>query len=852
MRIYPARLPLCILLFCFTSSVFAQLNDTVSVRRDEKGRVRNFSFRKGNQLLVNSKNELLKQLLNGESDDEFLENRKSLSENGIQHSWFQHFYKGIKVENNTYSLHQKDKELFNANGNYEKVALSSVMPVITGEQAISKAMAFVNASKYKWQDSSEQKEARIRTKDPNASFYPKPELVISKDILGKTSQMRLCWKMIISSSVPDRSQVIFVDAYDGHILGYMPLSFDSNVTCTADTKYSGTQSITGDSFGGGYRLQETRNGVDIYTKNFSGFSDIVNSSTNFTSAGWSSFSSDRHALDAHWAAEKVLDFWQTVFSRNSVDDNGLPLLTYVHWNAVGAIWDGDPLKYYVKLGDGNSSYLPFTTLDIVAHEFGHAINQLTGIGMAYDVNSETAALHEGIADIWGACVEYWVDPTKQTWKMGEEMDVNYPSIRSLENPKTDGDPTQSENGKYPNTYKSGNWDGANGPHANATVIGHWFYILVNGKTGTNDKGDAFNVAGIGIAKSQQIVYKALTTYIGTTIPQFMDMRDATILAVQNLYGSGSCEERAVTNAWNAVGVGGLYTSGSTPIISGAEYICSAETYTLSNIPSGGTITWAVSNSADVTYTTSGNTISVTKNPGTIAAIASISATISGCNIFAAIPVTIGTPGIHGTYGNDFDHSSYPLGIYPDVTNTACMRYYINTDVKLIGATSSAVWSKSSSTMGLVLWSQIGNNLQFYLYGNGQEAIFKLDVSNPCGPRSIEFKWVAYNCPDTEDGCNSFSMSPNPSNGNIIIGVPSVIPPCDNFTAAMKKAKKPKSELIIKEIRVYDNLRNVRKIIKGSNAKQVRFQAGELKNGVYFVEIIGTNNYTETQQLIIHH
>ena len=44
------------------------------------------------------------------------------------------------------------------------------------------------------------------------------------------------------------------------------------------------------------------------------------------------------------------------------------------------------------------------SLDVVAHEYGHAISDLK-LGMSYDENTITAILQEGISDIWGVILE---------------------------------------------------------------------------------------------------------------------------------------------------------------------------------------------------------------------------------------------------------------------------------------------------------------------------------------------------------------------------------------------------------------------------------------------------------------
>jgi len=54
-----------------------------------------------------------------------------------------------------------------------------------------------------------------------------------------------------------------------------------------------------------------------------------------------------------------------------------------------------------------------------------------------------------------------------------------------------------------------------GVHTNSGVLNHWFYILTEGKTGTNDKGSSYSVTGIGIDKAVKITYRLESVYLSS-------------------------------------------------------------------------------------------------------------------------------------------------------------------------------------------------------------------------------------------------------------------------------------------------------------------------------------------------
>jgi hypothetical protein len=90
-------------------------------------------------------------------------------------------------------------------------------------------------------------------------------------------------------------------------------------------------------------------------------------------------------------------------------------------------------------------------------------------------------------------------------------------------------------------------------HFNSTIPSHAFYLAIEG--GRN-RTSGLTVQGVGAANRAQIekaFFRALTVLLpsGAT---FALTRVATIQAARDLYGAASPAERAITQAWDAVGV----------------------------------------------------------------------------------------------------------------------------------------------------------------------------------------------------------------------------------------------------------------------------------------------------------
>ena len=628
------------------------------------------------------------------------------------------------------------------------------------------AVKFINAIKYKWEDEKLEKLRKSVDNNINATYFPEGVLVITQDVLKTGHGWRLAFKFVISALEPESEQIVYVDALNGAILNKVSLICSVNTPGTVETRYSGTRNMTGDSFAGGFRLREERNGVDVQTlnaqrgTNYANAIDFVDNDNNWTATEHANANRDQAALDAHWAAERILDYWRTVHNRNSIDGNGLRVISYVHFrsNWDNAQWDGN--SNVMRYGDG-TLFSPLTSIDVCAHEFGHGIDQFTS-NLAYQ--SESGALDEGFADIWGAVIERWADPTKQHWLIGEEIGG---PLRSMSNPNLFG---------QPDTRGGTNWVNVNGctpadnndwcgVHTNSGVLNYCFFLLSDGGNGTNDIGSAFNVVGIGIENAARIAYRAQRLYL-TPNATFDDARNAFISAARDLFGENSCEFISTTNAWFAVGVGAAYSgTGGLTLTSnnGDNAICNSATYTL-NVPAGTNITWTVYPDGIVSQSISGNTITLTRvgtNSGRITLTASVG---SGClnGLTTSKSIGVGIPDLAQRFPRTPRFTPIQYGYY----NYATL-YRIYTD-PMPG--SYQTWTVSTDDPYFSWGFGADNKLWFYFSNVDYTATFYGTETNACGSSSgaIYCKSVAsggsgggtplLTAPD------QFTLSPNPTTG----------------------------------------------------------------------------------------
>jgi len=543
------------------------------------------SLDQSQKFTINKAVDLLKSTYQVSNDVDFVELRRETDQIGMQHVKFQEYYKGIPVTFAHFYVHASGNQIKSLNGDFFQVEGINVTPQLSKQAAFNHALAAVDASHYMWEN---PQEAALMN-------YQKPEgeLVILPDFQHKNSkrqaQAKLAYKFDIYATDPLSRAYIYIDAQTGRLLYKDAIIKDAVADGGADTRYSGHKTLKTDSYNGSYRLRDYSrgNGIETYNMhtgtNYSNATDFTDGDNNWSASEYNNSAKDNAALDAHYGAQMTYDYWMTKHNRNSFDGNGAAIKSYVHYDVKydNAYWNGSVMTY----GDGSDTYFDaLTSLDVAGHEIGHAICSYTA-DLTY--SNESGALNEALSDIWGASIEYFAEPNKQTWLIGEDIErrSGHAALRSMSDPKSEG---------QPDTYGGTNWytgsSDNGGVHTNSGVANYWYYLVSVGGNGTNDNGDAYDVSGIGIDKAGKIVYRAESVYM-TSSTNYADARSYTIQAAKDLYGAGSAEEQTVTNAWYAVGVGApygvvAYCSSKGNSVSD-EYIQKVQLNTINNSSDGG-------------------------------------------------------------------------------------------------------------------------------------------------------------------------------------------------------------------------------------------------------------------------
>lgn len=548
----------------FTTS-FGQIVEKTNVKFDKKGFVKSMDFSSSEKKVsMNNQETFFNDILKKKTDDTFVPNTKI--KRSDSHASTLQYYKGIKVEGAGYNLHYNDSgTLQYVNGKYVDCSGVDVVPVITEQRAIQAFAAFLNIPK----DSGNEYSAELLIKEIKTG--------------NKTSTPLLVYKVFAVSGDAVPNVIGYIDAHTGRVAETE--NSTSNVTATFSTYYLGVKYAQTKSYNDGYRLYDDSHSAVIHTRNLSGYAfNQTGYATEITDANniWaaSELGNNRYALDVHWALQKIYERLYNTHNKNSFDNLGHAINAYINPSyALGnenAKWNNSQKNFTFGNGvNSNDGEGPMGTLDIVAHEYGHAITSYQ-IGWS----SSESYLNEGLSDVWAAILEYRIDPNAQEWKIGEKRFSNsfFNCLRNMASP-SDTYACKKTTDAY-DSYDYQNPDQNVGEeYVRSGVFSHWFYLLVEGGSGYNSCGTYYYTPSVGMDIAENLIVKAVFDGYLAYTESYEDVRNAFIQAATAMGNSNLVA--CVKDAWHAVGVGEC----DSPVISGPNVMSGISgEYYIANLP----------------------------------------------------------------------------------------------------------------------------------------------------------------------------------------------------------------------------------------------------------------------------
>ncbi|HAQ37395.1 MAG TPA: hypothetical protein DCQ58_02710, partial [Saprospirales bacterium] len=360
------------------------------------------------------------------------------------------------------------------------------------------------------------------------------------DISGNTV---LAYELLISGTDSSNSfrKLVYLQAKDGTFINAIDKIKQKTIPAKGKSNFYGQVDFNQDSLAENrFLLQDLTKGNGIYVLN-SNTGMVVENDTSYWDFQdlW-----ENSAIDAMFAANKFYDFLMDRYNYNSIDNNGFALISNVsEAGLVNAYWDGTSSTF----GTGDCfNYNPFTSIEIVAHEFTHGLTEFSS-NLVY--RDEPGALNEAMSDIFGKALEYYTVPQHFSWIIGKEI----PKKPSVDPIRSMSDPNLYECPKY---YKGKYWStdffDNGGVHSNSGVLNYWFYLLVNGKNGNNEKNVPFDVKSIGMDNAIDLAFNLNVNYLNEN-SNYFDAYTMSLAAANDLFND-SLITNSILEAWKAVGI----------------------------------------------------------------------------------------------------------------------------------------------------------------------------------------------------------------------------------------------------------------------------------------------------------
>ncbi|MFF3171965.1 M4 family metallopeptidase [Streptomyces sp. NPDC057900] len=243
---------------------------------------------------------------------------------------------------------------------------------------------------------------------------------------------------------------------------------------------------------------------------------------------------DSGAVDAHWAAGKVYDYYKSHFGRNGLDgkDGYIYSLVGVVQNGQpynNAFWDGTKMVY----GKGGGDFRTFSAdTDVVGHEMTHGVVEHTA-NLVYA--GQSGAMNEALADYFGNAIDLEANGQSMddpdAGLLGEDLCTTLSPRECALRDLNDG-ATTSKN------FIGATYGGDNGGvHLNSTIFSGALWDMRQ---------------DLGSDLADKIVYRALSAYM-TPLDGFTEGRAAVVAAAQEL-GVTKAQLKTVKTSFDAHGI----------------------------------------------------------------------------------------------------------------------------------------------------------------------------------------------------------------------------------------------------------------------------------------------------------
>jgi Zn-dependent metalloprotease len=450
--------------------------------------------------------------LHASANDTFTQLPVIASKEGLQYVPYQRAYKGVPVAGGDFVVVTRStgEVLSTSVGQSQTINLASVTPTLTAARASAIAKGVKHAAV--------------------VDSVGSPRLIV--DALG--ARPTLAYESVVlghTGAVPSRLHVI-VDATSGAVLR----SYDEVADGTGNAAINGgTVTISTSGSGSSFSMSDpTRSGINC--RNESGGAILTGTDDVWGNGVGTNI--ETGCVDALYSVQHEWDMLGAWLGRSGINGNGGGFPVFVGLNDLNAFWNGSQ----VHIGH-NQDGAWISSMDVVGHEFGHAIDSNTPGGQSGN------GVSEATGDIFGASTEFFTNNSfdPPDFSVGEEINlVGDGPIRQMFNPSLVGDPNC-----YSNSIPTAETHAAAGP------FDHWYVLVAQGSAASgglpaSPTCNGSSVTGVGIQTALRVFYNAMLSK--TSGMTYLRYRTATLNAAKNLFPNDCTVFNTVKAAWDAVSV----------------------------------------------------------------------------------------------------------------------------------------------------------------------------------------------------------------------------------------------------------------------------------------------------------
>ncbi|WP_343061373.1 M4 family metallopeptidase [Nocardioides luti] len=360
-----------------------------------------------------------------------------------------------------------------------------------------------------------------------------PQVGATRLVVVQRGASRLAWETLVTGTrAGEASRLsVYVDALTGKVLSTKEHVLEG----TGSSAYAGTVTIPTTLSGSTYSMKNS-NAATLVCQDAA--TNVTFSGSDDSWGNGDATNRETGCVDAFYSAEQERQMLSTWLGRSGMNGSGGWVPIRVGLNDVNAYYDGTQ----VQVGHTQTGGKWIGSIDVVAHEFGHGVDDTTPGGISGN------GTQEFVADTFGAATEWYANngTDRPDYTVGEQVNlVGSGPIRYMYNPSLAGDA---------NCYSSST--PTSEVHSAAGPGNHWFYLLAEGTNPTDGQPtsptcNSTTLTGIGIQKAMKIMYNAML--MKTSTSSYLKYRTWTLTAAKNL--DATCAQfNAVKAAWNAVSV----------------------------------------------------------------------------------------------------------------------------------------------------------------------------------------------------------------------------------------------------------------------------------------------------------